>query len=153
MSGRIRQLLEQTLSLFRHRRLDGDLSEEVAAHIEMAVEDNTRAGMSRDEARRKAMIQFGGIEAAKEQHRDARSLPLVESFVQDIRYAFRTLRHNPGFTLVAVVILALGIGANSAIFSLVSARRLRSLEGTESIIRRHGRIHTGHLLSHRYGRT
>ena len=111
MSSSIRQLWERLLSMFRKRKLDDDLSEELAAHIEMATEDNVRAGMNPQEARRQAMIRFGGVEAAKELHRDARSLPSLESFVQDARYALRMLGRNPGFALTAVLVLALGLAA------------------------------------------
>ena len=96
MSGHIRELCERFLSLFHRRKLDSDLGEELATHVEMAVEDNMRAGMSPDEARRQAMIRLGGVEATKELHRDARGMPLIEGFARDLRYAFRTLRHDAG---------------------------------------------------------
>jgi predicted permease len=113
--------------MFRKREFDEDLSEELAAHIEMATEDNVRAGMNLQEARRQAMIRFGGIEAAKELHRDTRGLPLLESFAQDVRYALRTLRRNPGFALTAVLVLALGLGASTAMFSALDRILFRPL--------------------------
>jgi len=113
--------------MFRKRKLDDDLSEELAAHIEMAVEDNIRAGMSPDEARRQAMIRLGGFEAAKELHREARGLPLLESFARDVRCASRGLRRSPGFSLAVVLTLALGIGGNTAVFSVVDQLLLRPL--------------------------
>src|SRR5512134_2450724 len=93
----------------------------------MATEDNIRAGMNPQEARRQAMIRFGGVEAAKELHRDARSFPLLESFAQDARYALRMLRRNPGFTLTAVLVLALGLGAATAMFSALDRILFRPL--------------------------
>src|SRR5512147_947743 len=114
MSGHIRELCDRFLSLFHSRKLDNDLSEELAAHIEMATEDNVRAGMNPQEARRQALIRFGGVEAAKELHREARGRPLLESLARYVRYASRALWLSPGFSLAVVLTLALGIGGNTA---------------------------------------
>src|SRR5438132_10785271 len=111
--------------LFRKARQDRDFSVEMNSHLQLHIEDNLRSGMSPTEARRQALIKLGGVEQTKEIYRDRRGLPLLETLFQDLRFAFRMLRKNPGFTCVAVLTLALGIGVNTAIFTAFDALVLR----------------------------
>ncbi|HLI34403.1 MAG TPA: permease prefix domain 1-containing protein, partial [Terriglobia bacterium] len=123
----MREWLMRVRSFFRKREFDQDLEREISSHIEMAVEENLRQGMIPEEARRQALVRFGGMEQAKERHREARGLPLLDSIVQDLRYTFRTLRRDRAFAVIAVLILGLGIGANTAVFSVVDTILLRPL--------------------------
>ncbi len=106
--------------LFRKEQFDRELDEELASHLEMHIADNVRAGMTADEARRDALMKLGGVAQTKETVRDHRGWPLLESLARDLRFSARLLWKNPTFTLVAVLTLALGMGANSTIFAMVS---------------------------------
>ncbi len=119
-------------ALFQKRALDADMAEEMRAHIEMRTRENIEAGMPADEARYAAMRQFGWVDNIKETCREQRGVTWLEHLIQDLRYGARMLRKNPGFTTVAVLTLALGIGANTAIFTLINTLVLKPVSGRDT---------------------
>jgi predicted permease len=128
----LREAFNRIRSFFRKDPLDRELNDEMASHLEMAAEENIRRGMSPEAARREALLRFGGLQQSREQHREARGLPWLDVLMQDLRFTFRTLKREWGFTLVAVLILALGIGANITVFSVVNTILLRPLPFPDS---------------------
>jgi predicted permease len=123
----MRTIVKRILAVFRRRRLDREMDDEVGLHLAM-LEDEFRArGMPPAEAKLAARREFGGVALAQEKYRERRGLPWLENTARDVRYAVRGLRRNPGFTAAAVLSLGLGIGANTAVFSLFHALMLRSL--------------------------
>ena len=125
----MRELLQTSLhritSLFRRRDLESDLDAEVHSHLEMAVDLNISKGMSAEDARRQALIGFGGIENIKELYRERIGLPMIETLLQDIKFGFRMLRRSPGFSLLAILCLTMAIGANAAVFSWIEGILVR----------------------------
>jgi predicted permease len=147
-----RRLLRTRLSsLFRRNRSERQLDAELQYHIDMLVEQNINAGMSPGEARRRALGTFGAVEGIKDDVRDTWLLRIVDTIAQDVRYGFRGVRRTPGFALVVVAIMALGIGANSAIFSVVNGVVIRPLpyrDGDNLVLLRQGQ---GDLLANDIG--
>ena len=120
-------LLYRLRALFRRKSMETELDEELRTHFEQQVEKYVRSGLPPEEARRRARLEFGGLDQVKEECRDARGVRFIETMLQDLRYSLRTLARNPAFTTITVLTLALGIGVNTAIFSLINAVMFTSL--------------------------
>src|SRR5215475_11358173 len=153
MPGRIVNFFRH---LLRKRAVEEALDDELQSALELLTEEKMNQGVSHPEARRQALIELGGVEQVKEQVRSIRASMFLETFAQDLRYGFRMLRKSPGFTVVAILTLALGIGANTAVFGLVDSAFLRGLPFREPerlvyiwTLEANGELHTPTLEEYR----
>ena len=128
----LRALFIRFSELFRKPRRERELAAELESHLQLHIEDKLRSGMTPQEARRQALLKLGGLDQTKGAYRDRQSLPFIETLLRDFRHGLRVLRKSPGFTFVVVFTLALGIGANTAIFSVLESQLWRPLPFPDS---------------------
>jgi macrolide transport system ATP-binding/permease protein len=124
---RLRGLVMRLAALFTKKRREHELADEMESHLQLHIDDNVRAGMTYEQARRAAILRLGGVECTKEACRDRSTLPLIETVVQDARFALRQLRKSPGFACTAIAIFALGLGGSVSLFAFVDAALIRPL--------------------------
>ncbi|HEY5227451.1 MAG TPA: ABC transporter permease [Opitutaceae bacterium] len=148
MPASLDRLLARFRALFRGKELDSELDEELAHHLHALTEDNLKSGMEANEALRQARISLGGALQVREGHREARGIPWLEQWLRDLRYAFRMYKREIGFTSVALLILAVGVGLNTTVFSLVNTVLLRPVPFADSdrlVVITNGPAHAGEL--------
>ncbi len=124
---KLRAFWIRLIGFLQPRRADREFAAEIESHVSMHIEEGMRAGLSEQEARRQALIRLGGAEQTRQAYRERAALPLLETLLQDVRYALRGFRRNPIFAVTTIVMLALGIGATTAVFSVVDRILFRSL--------------------------
>jgi hypothetical protein len=127
MLSSLHRIIARIRAVFQRAESDRDLEFELEAHVQLLAEDHILRGLPRDQAERLARIQLGGVNQLHEAHREIRALPFLDTLRQDLRYTFRTMRQNAGFTAFAILIIGVGVGASSTIFSVVNTMLLRPL--------------------------
>src|SRR4029079_10824230 len=125
--SRLNRFVARIAAFFKSRDLDRDLDDELETHLDLLIEENIRRGLAPEQARREARLKLGNLDSLREAHRDTRGLPMLDTFLQDLRFTFRILRRDLGFTFFAILIVGLGIGASVLIFSIVNTILLRPL--------------------------
>jgi hypothetical protein len=124
---RLRAWLLKLAGVVPSQQKELEFADEIDSHLQMHIDDNLRAGMTPKQARREAILKLGGTESIKQAHREGRTIPFLQTLIQDIHYSLRQLRRSPGFTITAILMLSLGIGASIAIFAFVDAALIKPL--------------------------